>query len=96
MYYYITILNDKMYLYEIGLGSVMGIKYVNITIASDLRFLYLLIFSFQSVSQDCADAGDEKNCSKQVCHPDQFMCKNGECISHSFVCDAEDVSLHDR
>ena len=42
---------------------------------------------------DCQDASDEANCTNTGCHPDQFKCNNGECISKIWTCDSEKVSV---
>ncbi len=39
---------------------------------------------------DCVDGSDERNCeNRTLCHPDQFKCLNGECLSLSWRCDGE-------
>lgn len=44
---------------------------------------------------DCGedDLSDEQNCDKKTCATDEFMCKNGNCISASWKCDNNDDCL---
>jgi sortilin-related receptor len=39
---------------------------------------------------DCSDGSDEQNCKTPSCKPDEFVCKNGRCLSKKWVCDGED------
>ncbi|XP_059825945.1 prolow-density lipoprotein receptor-related protein 1-like [Hypanus sabinus] len=40
--------------------------------------------------KDCANGGDEENCSTFTCSNVEFTCSSGRCISKSFICNGED------
>lgn len=36
--------------------------------------------------KDCSDGSDEKNCTRRKCLPEEFTCKDGQCIILEFKC----------